>query len=60
VALFALTCAQQNFGSYIAECDSTSASVTFVNFPERDCAGVATKTIDPVRAFPLIAHAAVI
>ena len=33
-------------GSYIAECDATSPAVTFVNFPERDCAGVATKKQD--------------
>ena len=33
-------------GSYIAECDGTSAAVTFVNFPERDCVGTATKKED--------------
>jgi len=34
--------AAQDYGSYVAICDSSSANVTFVNFPRYNCSGEAT------------------
>jgi hypothetical protein len=36
-----------DFGSYLAQCDGDQ-SVTFVNFPHRDCVGTPTKKQDPL------------
>ena len=44
------TAAAPDYGSYVCICDAASANVTFVNFPERDCAGTPTIFQEPLNA----------
>eukprot|EP00455_Lapot_gusevi_P031243 TRINITY_DN3378_c0_g1_i2.p1 TRINITY_DN3378_c0_g1~~TRINITY_DN3378_c0_g1_i2.p1 ORF type:complete len:117 (-),score=28.93 TRINITY_DN3378_c0_g1_i2:67-417(-) len=37
-----------NYGSYVAQCQPEVSSLTFVNYPERDCVGTATKKTYPL------------
>jgi hypothetical protein len=45
VAVFAST---TDYGSYIAVCDSTSTSVTFINYPHANCLGAPSNFTTPI------------
>ena len=38
-ALLAVAVAATEYKSYVAHCDGSSSSVTFTNYPDKDCAG---------------------